>query len=142
MKFLQTVCGNEALSRNNEFEKFKPFKIWREDFKDDLKSGRPSTPGNAATISNVGEMVTRDRRWALRMMTDELNINKETIRQILPEDLRKRKTCAKFDPHTLTSCQDFIQTCQENPSFLDCNVTGDESWVFQYDPETKRQSMQ
>jgi hypothetical protein len=35
-----------------------------------------------------------------------------------------------------------IQTCQDNPSFLDCIVTGDESWVFKYDPETKRQSMQ
>jgi hypothetical protein len=31
-----------------------------------------------------------------------------------------------------------IQTCQDNSSFLDCIVTGDESWVFQYDPETKR----
>jgi hypothetical protein len=30
----------------------------------------------------------------------------------------------------------------DNPSFLDCTVTGDESWVFQYDPETKRQSTQ
>jgi histone-lysine N-methyltransferase SETMAR len=26
--------------------------------------------------------------------------------------------------------------------FLDCIVTGDESWVFQYDPEMKQQSMQ
>ena len=29
-----------------------------------------------------------------------------------------------------------------NPEFLDNVITGDETWVFQYDPETKRQSLQ
>jgi hypothetical protein len=80
------------------FEWFKPFKIWREEFEDGPKSGRSSTSGNAATIADVREMVTRNRRWALRMMTDDLNVNKETIHQILHEDLRK-----KFIPHRLTS---------------------------------------
>jgi hypothetical protein len=28
------------------------------------------------------------------------------------------------------------------PDFLDTTVTGDESWIFACDPETKRQSMQ
>jgi hypothetical protein len=63
------------------------------------------------------------------MMVDELNIIKETIRhQILCEDLRKRKICAKFVPHRLTdeqkqrrltACQDVIQTCQDSPKFFD-----------------------
>jgi transposase len=150
-KMLQTVCGDEALSRSSVLEWFKLFKDGFKDLQDDPRSGRPSTPRSADTIPNVRAMVTRDRRLTLRMMSDELNINKETVRQILHEDLRKRKICAKFVPHRLTdeqkerrltSCQDFIHTCQENPSFLDCIVTGDESWVFQYDPETKRQSMQ
>jgi hypothetical protein len=57
---------------------------------------------------------------------------------------------AKFVPHALTdeenqrrptSRQDFIQTCQDNPSFLHCIATGDEPWVFQYDLETKRQNI-
>jgi hypothetical protein len=42
------------------------------------------TSRNAYTVANVIEMPTRDRRWALRMtVNDELNINKETIPQIL-----------------------------------------------------------
>ena len=28
-----------------------------------------------------------------------------------------------------------------NPEFLGRVITGDETWVFQYDPETKRQSL-
>jgi hypothetical protein len=96
---LQTVCGDEALYGTNLFEWFKPFKVGREDLQYDPRSGRPSASGNADTFANVPEMVTRYRRWALRIMADELNISKETIHQILHEDLRKRKMCAKFFPH-------------------------------------------
>jgi transposase len=144
-KMLRTVYGDEALSRSSVFGWFKRFKYGRQDLQDGPRSGRPSNPRNADKIANVLEMVTRDRRLTLRMMSDELNINKKTIRQILHEDLRKRKICVKFVPHSLTdeqkqrrltSCQDFIRTCLGNPSFLDCIVTGNESWVFQYDPET------
>jgi hypothetical protein len=105
---------------------FERFKDGREDFQYDPRRGRPSTSRNADTIANVREMMTRDRRLTLRMVADELN--KETIRQILHGDLRKRKICAKFVPHRLTggqkqrrltSCQDSTHTCQDNPSFLD-----------------------
>jgi hypothetical protein len=80
-----------------------------------------------------------------------IKLNKKAIRQILHDDLRKRKTYAKFVSHRLkdewkqrrlASCQDCIQTCQDNPSFLDCTLTGDELWVFQYDPEMKCQNIQ
>jgi hypothetical protein len=63
------------------------------------------------------------------MMADELSIDMEMIRRILHEDLLKRKICAKFVPHRLTeeqkqrrltSCQGFVQTCQDNASFLYC----------------------
>jgi hypothetical protein len=60
------------------------------------EAGLPSTSRNADTYANAREMVTRDRRWALGMMADELNISKE---------------------RRLTSCQGFIQTCQDNPVF-------------------------
>jgi hypothetical protein len=99
------------------FERFKRFEDGLEDLQDDPVSGRPPAPRNADIIANVRELVTRDHRWALRMMTDELNMNKETIYQMLHEDLRKRRICAKFVPHKLTSCQDFIQTYQNNPNF-------------------------
>jgi hypothetical protein len=149
-EMLQTVYGDEALSRSSVSEWFKQFKDGREDLQDDPISGRPSTSQNSDTIANVYEMVTRDHKLTLRMMSDELNINKEIIRQILHEDLWKRKICTKFVPHSLTeqkqwtlaSCQDFIQTCQDNLIFLDCIVTGDESLVFQYDTEKKHQRME
>ncbi|GFW65801.1 putative mariner transposase [Trichonephila clavipes] len=36
---------------------------------------------------------------------------------------------------------DFLESIENDPYFLEHVITGDESWVFEYDPETKRQSM-
>jgi transposase len=114
---LQTVYNDEALSRNSVFEWFKRFKDERGDLHNDPRSERPSTSRNADTIANVLETVTRDRRLTLRMMLDELNINKETIRQILHEDLRKRKICAKFVSYSLTDEQKQRSHILSNTSF-------------------------
>jgi len=40
----------------------------------------------------------------------------------------------------LEICQDLLGRLTIEPNFLDKVITGDESWVFDYDPETKRQS--
>jgi histone-lysine N-methyltransferase SETMAR len=39
-------------------------------------------------------------------------------------------------------CQNVLEKIEEDPDFLNSVVTCDETWLFQYDPETKRQSMQ
>ena len=41
----------------------------------------------------------------------------------------------------LEICQDLLGRLKIEPDFLDEVITGDESWVFDYDPETKRQSV-
>jgi transposase len=149
-EMLQTVYGDEALSRSSVLEWFKRFRDGREDLQDGPNSGRPSNSRNADTIANVREMVTRGSRLTLRMMSDELNVNKGRFIKSSMK-IYGRGRSAQSSSHSLTdeqkhlrftSCRDFIQTCQDNPSFLDCIVAGDESWVFQYDPEMKCQSMQ
>jgi hypothetical protein len=82
---LQTLYGDEAWSCSIVFELFQRFKDGRENLQDD-----PSASRNAERIASVREVVTWGRWWDLRMVTDELNISKETIRQILREDFRKR----------------------------------------------------
>jgi transposase len=57
-RMLQTVYGDEALSRSSVFEWFKRFKDGREDLQDDQRSGCTSTSQNADIIANVHEMVT------------------------------------------------------------------------------------
>ena len=40
----------------------------------------------------------------------------------------------------LEICQDLLGRLEIEPNFLHKVITGDELWVFDYDPETKRQS--
>lgn len=38
------------------------------------------------------------------------------------------------------ACEDLLQHVDEDPGVLDNVITRDETWIFEYDPETKRQS--
>ncbi|GFG37988.1 hypothetical protein Cfor_02871, partial [Coptotermes formosanus] len=38
-------------------------------------------------------------------------------------------------------CADILQNTENDPNVLENIITSDESWFFQYDPESKRQSM-
>ena len=80
------------------------------------------------------------------MIADEVSVNKFTVHQIVTQDLMMRKVCAKLVPRVLTTeqkqqrvdvCCKMLNELEKNPDFLDSVVTGDESWTFQYDPETK-----
>ena len=62
-----------------------------------------------------------------------------------------RRVSAKFVPRLLTEdqknhrvqvCRDLLQHAETDCTFLSNIITGDESWVFGYDPETKQQSSQ
>ena len=39
----------------------------------------------------------------------------------------------------VTVCQDIIERLEDDPDLLGRVNTGDESWIFEYDPETRRQ---
>ena len=39
-------------------------------------------------------------------------------------------------------CQDILEQLKTEPNLLKRVATGDESWIFEYDPLTKRQSLE
>ena len=53
--------------------------------------------------------------------------------KLLSEDQKQQR---------VTVCQDIIKRLEDDPDLLGRVITGDESWIFEYDPETKRQSHQ
>ena len=90
-----------------------------------------------------------DRRLTLRIIGSELNLNRFTVHQILTQDLDKRKVCAKMVPKNLTTdqkanrrdvCLDLLDRLQREPEFFSRVITGDESWILEYDHETKDQN--
>jgi hypothetical protein len=54
------------------------------------------------------------------MTANELNINKEMIRQSSTKIYRRGRLMGGQKQWRLSSCQGFIQTCQDNPSFRYC----------------------
>jgi len=81
------------------------FQDRRENVKDDARSGRPSTARTDENVESVHHLLTEDRHTTLQMIADCFNIGKETVRQIVTEDLGKRKICTRFAPHALTTEQ-------------------------------------
>ena len=148
---LQEVYGDATMSRTRIFEWHKRFREGREDVEDDPKSGRPTTSRINENVERVREKVRSDRRLTVRMIADELSMNSERVWRIITEDLGMRKVCAKMVPRLLNDgqkenrvqvCQDILKQLEITPDLLSRVVTGDESWIFEYDPLTKRQSLE
>jgi len=62
-----------------------------------------------------------------------------------------RRIAGKFVPHLLNNeqrdhrvqlCTELQKAVRHDPNFLSRVITGDESWLYDYDPETKQQSSQ
>lgn len=147
---LQTAYGSDSLSRTQIFEWYKRFKEGRESFEDDERSGRPRTSLTDSNVEKVREAVRKDRRLGVRALAEQLHLNRESVRRILTEELNMRKVCAKMVPRLLSAEQkecrmnisaDILESIEKDPTFLERVITCDETWIFQYDPETKRQSM-
>lgn len=117
----------------------------------DERSGRPSTARNAENVERVRAAINENRRLTIRELEEDLGIQKSSICTILHEDLKMNRVSAKFVPRLLTedqkNCrleitQDNLHLIKSDPGLLKRVITGDESWVYGYDPETKAQSSQ
>jgi hypothetical protein len=146
---VQKAYGNEALNRSNFFRWYSQFRDGRELVEADERGGRPKSTPAEVNIVAVADLVKNERRIPSRMIAESLNIPKTVDLRILKEDLGKGKLCARFVPRSLTpeqregrvtSCQDIIAMADADKKIFNKIITGDETWCFACDPETKRQS--
>jgi hypothetical protein len=86
--------------------------------------------------------VHSDQRVGVIVIAEELNMNRETVQQIVKEDLGMRKFSANMVPRILTHDQKqcrlhILFDLLHNAEMFDRVITGDGTWCFQYDPERK-----
>ena len=133
---LQQVYGEQTMSHTPAFEWHKRFKEGWEEVENDPRSGRPSTSRTADIIERVKQMVRVDCRLTVRMIAEELSINKDTVWSIITENLEMRKVCAKMVPKLLSEdqkqqrvsvCQDISERLEDDPHLLGRGITGVES---------------
>lgn len=146
---LKRAYGDDSLSRAQVFRWHKAFSDGRKSVQDDPRSGRPLSSKSDENVGKIRDLVRNDRRLTTRMIAEELDLNHTTVHQVLREELNMRKVCAKLVPKILTVqqkdnrmeiCRDLLGRMERDSDFLKHVITGDESWIFEYDPETKRQS--
>ena len=113
--------------------------------KGDLTS---STPKNVETIR---WLVHEDRRRTIKEIAAIVNVLYGTVQTILTCDLNMHRVAAKFKPrlvtpeqkeHRVAICKEHRLRVLDDPSFISRIITGDEIWVYGFDPETKQQSSQ
>ena len=88
---------------------------------------------------------------SIETISAQSDVSVGTVNTIICEELKMRKICAKFVPRMLREdqkerrCHDsreMVELINSDPTVLDALVTCDESWIYCYDPETKRQNSQ
>jgi len=115
-------------------------------------AGRPSTSTTDEKIQQAREMVLANRRVAIDEVACSLQISHGSAYQIIHDELGFHKLYARWVPRELTAehkCKR-VEICQrlldrynkEGEEFLSRIVTGDETWVNHYEPESKRQSIE
>ena len=111
-------------------------------FEDDERSGRPATSTSPQMVQ-VEPMVRLDRRVTINELADSIDASFGSVQAILTSTLGMHRIAAKFVPRLLTNdqkehrvdvCKDLLHTMQEDPLFTSRLITGDETWVYGYDP--------
>ncbi|TND00015.1 MAG: mariner transposase [Bacteroidetes bacterium] len=144
------ALGVDAPSKTTICRWYNEFKRGRKSCEDDPRSGRPSTSVTDENIDAVRELVKDNRRITYKEIKATLGISSSAVRTILHERLGFRKVCSRWVPHRLTPEQMEARVCWCKKMLAEygssnCKrvwnfVTGDETWIYFYDPLTKQES--
>jgi len=134
-EMLVQVYGDSATKKSAVYKWGKRFSEGREIVTEEERSGRPATSRTEENIANVRQIVCENRRLTVRSIAVQVNIDRETGKKILTEDLDMRKVCAKMVPNELneeqkqrrvTVFQDLLERQDDIQAHV---ITGDETWI-------------
>ena len=101
-------------------------------------------------IKKERQILAQDQRLTVRLIAEELALARIRRTSSSAMICVKRKIWSRFVPHKFTDEQkaqrmeiseDSISMCDQEPLLLGNIVTRDETWYYQFDSESKLQSM-
>lgn len=147
---LTSTFGDEAPSLATVKRWYNEFNRGRSSLRDESREGRPKSVVVPENIDAVRELILQDRHVTYREIEASLGISMTSINKILHEHLAVKKICSRWIPHNLTKaqkdarvnwCKEMLKKYNRGASKAVYNIyTGDESWIYAYEPETKQQS--
>jgi len=115
---------------------------------DQPRSGRPSTWQNDENLEKVCNAINADRCWTTDVISEIISLSWSSCQRMLMEDLNMKCVSPKFVSRLLTEdqkknnrlnvCYGLREQVGNDPQILSKVVTGDETWCYGYDPETKQ----
>ena len=146
---LKHCFGDQSPSEATIFRWFRQFMSGARTMEDDDRCGRITTTVTPEDVPRVESLIKKDPKMAYAEI-HIMKISSGSLTRILHYSLGVRKRCTRWVPHILSEEQKrgrvnwYIRMLRKfdggrSPRFWDI-VTGDETWVHQYDPETKQQS--
>ena len=148
---LQTAFGASCMNRASVFKWHKRFKEGRESVRDDERYGRSKEVRTPELIGQIKNFMDKACRVSIKTISAQFDVSVGTVHINICEELKIWKICAKFVPRVLREdqkerrCHDsreIVELINSDLAVLDALVTYDKSWIYSYDPETKRQSSQ
>ncbi len=148
---LQLVYAQETLSPSRTRRWYQSFRGGCTTLVDLQRAHRcksARTPGNIQAVKGIND---QDKSVSIANILHQTNLKITSIHRIIRKDLQLSLRSAKFVPAFLTPrhivlrfqhARHMLNASLRTPSVLKKLVTMDESWCYQYDPQTKRQASQ
>jgi len=145
-QMLQQAYGENCLSGMQCHKWYHRFKSGRTSIEDDPKSGRPSMSMDDDHVEKVLAVIHQNHRLTVHEVAEEVGFCKSSCHLILTDKLKMCHVAAKFVLRLLTDAQkeNHVTLSQElfdhsnaDENFLKNVITGDETWVYGYNVETK-----
>ena len=147
---LKHCLGDQSPSKATVFWWFRQFMSGARTLEDDDRCGRMATTVTLENVFSVESLIKKDPKMAYAEIQDTMKISSRSLTHILHDCLDVRKRCAHWVPHGLSDEQKRcrVDWCTHMLRQFDRGrspgvwgiVTGDETRVYQYDPETRQQS--
>ena len=94
-EMLVQVHWDNAMKKTAVYKWVKWFSEGRESVTDEERSERSATSRTEENIAKVCQIVRENRRLTVRSIAEQVNMDRETVRKTLTEDLDMRKVCVQ-----------------------------------------------
>ena len=147
----QTAFGASCMNQASVFEWHKRFKEGRKSVRSDERCERSKEVRIPELVAQIKNFMDEDRCVSIETISSQFDVSVGTGHKNIREQLKMQKICAKFVPRVLREDQkercchnsrEMVVLINSDPAVLDPMVTCDESWIYSYETETKRQSSQ
>ena len=147
MLICKKVYGNGALKYATVCKWVRHFNDGWESIENDPRMGRPVSVLTEKNVATVKTLIEEDARHTMQKIEELSGIHSSSVLKILRERLGLRKICARWVPYLLTDeqKQSWVRLASQviekydkcDPRHLEEIVTGDETWIYHFQPDSK-----